>query len=114
MLGLERADDLAGRGENWLAAGVDAPSIRMLADGSARSPEHALRLLRSAAVELDLTFATVQAARSYYVQSVLPDLVTPGSITGAKTIFDLSNGMTDQLTRRARRMLGLFFGHLSR
>lgn len=111
MLGLETADDLGGRAAGWLAAGVSSPSVALLADGAQRSPEQALRLLRAGAVELDLTFATLQDARGHYVRSSLPDLTSPD---GVGAIAGLSNGLTDEFTGRARRALGRLFGRGTR
>lgn len=101
MLGVHDTAGLAGRAEGWLAEGVESPSIRALAEGGALSEERRLRILRSAAVELDLTFETLQAARTFYVQRSLPELTTA---EGAAGIAALSNGLTDEWTGRLRRL----------
>jgi hypothetical protein len=101
MLGLAQPVDLAARAEGWLAAGVRSPSLELLAISPDITPEESLRLLRAAAVELDLAFATAQAARTYSIQASLPELTTAagiGEITG------YSNGMTDALEARLRRL----------
>ena len=106
MLGLEKADHLASRAAGWLGAGVVSPSVELLATGGPWSEAEALRILRSAAVELELTFATPQAARVHYIDNSLASLTSP---QGAAEIFPLANGMTDELTAKARRALGRFF-----
>jgi hypothetical protein len=101
MLGLEPGDDLPSRAAGWVAAGVVCPSLDALA----------LRLLRAAAVELDLTFDSLQAARSHYLRASLPDLVRPGNTAA---IAEASNSLTDELTGRARRALSRFLGRSER
>jgi hypothetical protein len=113
MLGLRQANDLPTEAVAWLEAGIVSPSLDLLAasegtgdDGDAAS-DSAARLLRAAAVELDLTFATTQEARTFYVRANLADLT---SATGAAGIAEVSNGFTDELTGRVKRALGRLFG----
>ncbi|KQQ28912.1 hypothetical protein ASF54_09920 [Frondihabitans sp. Leaf304] len=101
MLGIHDVDELAGRAQAWLADGVESPSIALLVESGDLPEEQRLRILRSAAVELDLTFASLQTARTYYVQRSLPELTT---VEGAAGIAALSNGLTDEWTGRLRRL----------
>ncbi|RKR76031.1 hypothetical protein [Frondihabitans australicus] len=101
MLGLAQTDDLSTRAELWLSQGVRSPSLELLAVSPDATPEESLRLLRAAAVELDLAFETPQAARTYSIQASLPSLT---SMQGVGEITDYSNGMTDALERRLRRL----------
>jgi hypothetical protein len=63
ILGFENPGDLATRATGWLEAGVVSHSIESLATGGPWTDERSLRILRSAAVELEVTFVTPQAAR---------------------------------------------------
>ncbi|AMM19285.1 hypothetical protein AX769_02980 [Frondihabitans sp. PAMC 28766] len=101
MLGLGSADDLGTQAAGWLERGVRSPSLELLAAAPDPTPDEALRLLRAAAVELDLTFATAQAARAHYVQQNLATLTTAQGVAG---IADVSNGMTDAFEARLRRL----------
>ncbi|MBF4577229.1 hypothetical protein [Frondihabitans sp. VKM Ac-2883] len=101
MLGIHDVDGLAGRAQAWLADGVESPSVALLAESGDLPEEQRLRILRSAAVELDLTFVSLQTARTYYVQRSLPELTT---VEGAAGIAALSNGLTDEWTGRLRRL----------
>lgn len=93
--------DLAARATAWLADGLVSPSAALLADGTSRSTEESLRILRSAAVELDATFPTLQAARAFYVERSLPSLTSAEGVAG---IAALSNGLTDEWSARLRRL----------
>lgn len=116
MLGLITGDEIDGlpaRADGWLAAGLASPSLELLAasgsddDGDSSVADRRLRLLRAAAVELGLTFATTQEARGHHIEANLISLTTA---EGAAQIPALSNGLTDELTarlaRRVRRLLG--------
>lgn len=107
MLGLEPIAGaappagLVAAAGGWLAAGIVSPSLELLAASVDSSADEALRLLRAAAVELDVAFAGTQAARTYSIQASLHDLT---SVEGVAGISDYSNGMTDALEARLRRL----------
>jgi hypothetical protein len=101
MLGILDPAGLADRATGWLSAGVVSPSLELLAATADASPDEALRLVRAAAVELDLTFATTQAARAFYVNANLPSLTSAEGFSG---IAEISNGVTDAFEARLRRL----------
>ncbi|ROQ40072.1 hypothetical protein EDF46_1709 [Frondihabitans sp. PhB188] len=110
MLGLEDGTALRARAEAWLAQGLISPSLELLAASYDLTDGEALRLLRSAAVELDVVFATTQKARSHYLTASMSTLTTAEGVGG---IVAVSNGVTDELTARARRALARVFGRRS-
>ncbi len=111
MLGLEPGDDLPARAAVWVSAGASSPSLDALAADASLPAARALRLLRSTAVELDLTFDSLQEARAHYLRATLPDLVRPGNTAA---IAEASNSLTDEMTGRARRALSRFLGRSER
>jgi hypothetical protein len=107
MLGLGDGLSLRARAEGWLAEGLVSPSLELLAASYDLPDDEALRLLRSAAVELDVVFATTQGARAHYLAASMSTLTTAEGVGG---IVAVSNGVTDELTARARRALARVFG----
>jgi hypothetical protein len=106
MLGLLPAGSLVDLAAGWAAAGITSPGIQRLAYAADVSNDEALGLLAHDARELGLTFRSNREARAAYVLDLLPDLVSaadPGTLS-----MTVSNNYTDEVTGRARGLLGRF------
>lgn len=104
ILGLLPAGSLVDLAAGWAAAGITSPGILRLAYAADVTNDEALGLLAADARELGLTFRSTREARAAYVVDILPDLVTapdPGTLS-----MTVSNNYTDELSGRARGLLG--------
>ena len=104
ILGLLPAGSLVDLAPGWAAAGITSPGILRLAYAADVTNDEALGLLAHDAAALGLTFPSTRAARAAYVVDLLPDLVSapdPGTLS-----MTVSNNYTDELSGRARGLLG--------
>jgi hypothetical protein len=102
---LETAN-LPARAQSWLAGGIDTPNVRALA-GLADSPEVSdgvrRALVAEIASDLGITFDSLQDARRIHAEHIIQTM-SQGANLGPQ-IFALSNGVTDELTGRLRRVI---------
>lgn len=106
ILGLLPAGSLVDLAAGWAAAGITSPGILRLAYAADVTNDEALGLLAADARDLGLSFASTRQARAAYVVDLLPDLVSapdPGQLS-----MTVSNNYTDELSGRARGILGRF------
>jgi hypothetical protein len=110
LLGLLNADGLAERAGTWLDGGVDTQNVRALVgsvDDEEISAGVRLALVAEIAAELGLGFGSLQEARTVQAEDIIRSM-SSGETVGPQ-IFDLSNGVTDELTARIRRAIGRVF-----
>lgn len=100
MLGLLEIGGLPERARGWLADGADSSNVRALAAGESATDGVRIALLREVAAEFGLGFATGQDARRFQAEEIMRARGF-GADVGAQ-IYELSNGLTDELVGRLR------------
>jgi hypothetical protein len=110
VLGLLDSAELPERAQSWIADGADSPNLRALAAAPVDAAADGIRraLLAEIAIELGLSFAAVQDARTFQAEEIIR--ARSFNLDVGTQIYGLSNGLTDELVHRVQR----FFARLAR
>ncbi|HEY1530887.1 MAG TPA: hypothetical protein VGF80_08730 [Galbitalea sp.] len=106
VLGLLSSEKLPARAQSWLADGADSESVRALAAAATETADEGVRLALVAeiAYERGLSFATLQAARTFEAEEIMR--ARSFNINVQSDIYGLSNGYTDEAVRKLREFVG--------
>jgi hypothetical protein len=102
VLGLLDSFGLPERAQNWIVDGADSSSVRALAVAPVDAASERLRdaLLTDIAAERDLSFASVQDARTFQAEEIIR--ARSFNLDAGSQLVSLSNAYTDELIQKLR------------
>jgi len=106
LLGMLAPGALPLRAQQWVADGLDDPSVSALADALTRTDEQRTELLAEAAATLGLDFASVKAARAYHGERLVASMTAASAPADA---LGMANGFTDTIEESVRDSISRLF-----
>jgi len=102
VLGLLDSSGLPERAQNWIVDGADSSNVRALALAPVDAASERLRdaLLTDIAAERDLSFASVQDARTFQAEEIIR--ARSFNLDAGSQLVSLSNAYTDELIQKLR------------